>query len=53
MEKKNPEFERFDSGMRKVLGISHQEMKRREEEWQKEHPKTGKKRGRKPSAKKG
>jgi hypothetical protein len=50
--KSNEEFENFDTGMRKVLGVSRKELKRREEEWQKEHPKTGKKRGRKPKLKK-
>lgn len=45
---KNKEFESFDNAMRRVVSVSREELKRREEEWQKEHPKTGKKRGRKP-----
>lgn len=44
----NKEFEKFDGAMRKVVNVSHEELKRREEAWQKEHPQTGKKRGRKP-----
>ncbi len=41
------QFESFDAAMRKVLGVSREELKRREEEWKREHPQTGKKRGRK------
>lgn len=33
MTKSNPEFERFDATMRKVLTVSHEELKRREEKW--------------------
>ncbi len=49
--KPNKEFESFDDAMRKVVSVSRDELKCREEEWKKEHPKTGKKRGRKPSQK--
>jgi ribosomal protein L29 len=30
------EFEKFDQGMRQVLSVSREELKRREEEWKKE-----------------
>ena len=33
------EFEKFDAGVRKILSVSREELKRREEEWRKEHPK--------------
>jgi U3 small nucleolar ribonucleoprotein component len=29
----NPEFEKFDATVRKVLSISHDELKRREKAW--------------------
>lgn len=29
----NPEFEKFDATVRKVLSVSHDELKRREKEW--------------------
>lgn len=36
MTKTRSEFERFDATMRKVLSVSHEELKRREEEWKRE-----------------
>ena len=45
---KNPEFEKFDATMRKVLSVSHDELKRREQEWKRERAK--KKRVRKPAS---
>lgn len=30
------EFERFDTTVRKVLSVSHDELKRREEEWKRQ-----------------
>jgi hypothetical protein len=47
---KPTEFENFDALMGKVLSVSHEELKRREEEWRKEHPKPTKKRKSKASA---
>ena len=41
------EFGRFDATVRKVLSVSREELKRREEEWKGEH--SGRKAGRKPS----
>ena len=38
------EAERFDAGVRKILSISHDELKRREEQWKRERagePKRG------------
>ncbi len=29
----NPEFEKFDATMRKVLSVSHDELQHREKEW--------------------
>lgn len=29
----NPEFDKFDGVMRKILSVSHDELKRREREW--------------------
>jgi hypothetical protein len=29
----NPEFEKFDATVRKVLSVSHDELKRREKAW--------------------
>jgi len=34
--KNNAEFERFDAGVRKMLSVSREELKRREEEWKRE-----------------
>jgi hypothetical protein len=48
--KNNPEFDKFDSLMGKVLSVSRDELKRREEEWRKEHPKPERKRKPKTSA---
>jgi hypothetical protein len=33
---KSTEFERFDQGMRQVLSVSREELKKREDEWKKE-----------------
>jgi hypothetical protein len=41
------EFERFDAGVRKILTVSREELKRREEEWKRQR--AGEKpRGRRP-----
>ena len=48
--KRNQEFENFDALIGKVLSVSHDELKRREEEWRKEHPKPERKRKPKTSA---
>jgi hypothetical protein len=37
--KSNPEFERFDAAIKKALSVSHEELKRREEEWKRERQK--------------
>jgi hypothetical protein len=42
---KNVEFEKFDATVRKVLLVSREELKRREEEWKRRH--AGRKAGRK------
>jgi hypothetical protein len=34
------EFNAFDNAMRKILSVSRDELKRREEEWKKEHGRT-------------
>ena len=45
--KKPSEFEQFDRGVRRVLSVSREELKRREEEWKRQR--TGQKpRGRRP-----
>jgi len=44
----NPEFERFDTTMRKVLSVSHDELQRREKEWKRKRAR--KKRARKPAS---
>lgn len=36
--KPSKEFDRFDVGMKTVLSISREELKRREEEWKKNRP---------------
>ena len=36
----NPEFENFDRAVRKILLVPREELKRREEEWKKEHGRT-------------
>jgi hypothetical protein len=33
MQPDNPEFEKFDTTVRKVLSVSHDELKRREKTW--------------------
>ena len=32
----NAEFEKFDTGVRKILSVSHDEVKRREEQWKRD-----------------
>jgi hypothetical protein len=46
----NKEFEQFDNAVRTIISVSHEELKRREEEWQRNNPK--KKPGPKPKQKK-
>jgi len=41
------EFRKFDATVRKVLSVSHDELKRREAEWKRQH--ANRKAGRKPS----
>lgn len=36
------EFSTFDAGVRKILSVSHDELKRREEQWQREREREGK-----------
>jgi hypothetical protein len=36
MNLKSREFETFDAGVRKILSVSHDELKRREEQWKRE-----------------
>jgi hypothetical protein len=38
----NSEFDRFDAGVRKILSVSHDELKRREEAWKRERERAGK-----------
>lgn len=33
MQKESQEFEKFDVVMRKILTVSHEELKKREEKW--------------------
>ena len=35
----NDEFDKFDAGVRKILSVSREELKRREEQWRQENPK--------------
>ena len=42
------EFEKFDNAMNKILSVSHDELKRREEEWKRERAKN--KRAKKPAS---
>ena len=37
--KNNSEFAKFDATMRKVLSVSHDELKRREDKWKRERAK--------------
>lgn len=50
MSNVTPEFTNFDSAMTKVLSVSHEELKRREEHWKRDHPHAHKKRKPKTSA---
>lgn len=36
------EAERFDTGVRKILSVSHDELKRREQQWKRERERAGK-----------
>jgi hypothetical protein len=36
---KNNEFENFDSTVRKILSVSHEELQRREKEWKRNRAK--------------
>jgi hypothetical protein len=49
MTKPLSEGQKFDAGIRKILSVSREEMKRREEEWQREKQRTKKKRAKKHS----
>jgi hypothetical protein len=44
------DFKNFDAAVQKILSVSHDELKRREEEWKKQHK--GRKAGRKRSSRK-
>jgi hypothetical protein len=35
----NPEFGKFDATMRKILSVSHEELKRREAKWKRQRAK--------------
>jgi hypothetical protein len=52
--KTNPEtqteYQKFDAAVRQVLSVPREELKRREEQWKREHPNTRKKRKPKTSA---
>jgi len=48
MTKDKSEFEKFDATVRKVLSVSREELKQREEEWKRIH--ANRKAGRKPKA---
>lgn len=51
MESSKSEAEQFDAGVRKILSVSHEEVKRREEQWKREREREGKmKPGPKPKA---
>ena len=50
MNRRKSEFEQFDALLGKVISVSHDELKRREAEWRKEHPKPERKRKSKTSA---
>lgn len=39
MKKEDSEFTRFDDTMRRVLSVSHDELKRREEQWKRDRAK--------------
>lgn len=45
--KNETEFTRFDATVRKVLSVSREELKRREDEWRRQH--AGRKAGKKPA----
>jgi hypothetical protein len=42
--KKQSEAERFDAALKKIMSVSHDELKRREEEWKKQRKGKGYKR---------
>ncbi len=41
---KNPEFEKFDAVVGKLLSVSHKELQKREKKWKKQREKAKKKR---------
>ena len=47
MTKSNPEFEKFNATLRKIISVPREELLRREAEWKKNHVQKGRKRGRK------
>ena len=48
--KKTDEYENFDRALRQVLSVSHEELKRREEQWKKERKAKKRKKSKKSSA---
>jgi len=44
----NPEFEKFDGVMRKLMSVSHEEIQRRDKEWHRKR--AAKKRAKKPAS---
>ncbi len=34
--KEDSDFQKFDAGVRKILSVSHDELKRREEQWKRD-----------------
>lgn len=44
MNKPQSEFDKFDAAMKKILSVSHDELKRREAEWKKQKERKRKKR---------
>ena len=44
MPNTNPEFDKFDAVMKRVLSVSHDELKRREAGWKKDRHRAKKKR---------
>jgi hypothetical protein len=45
MRTNNPEFDKFDGVMRKVLSVSHKELQKREKKYQRKRAKLKKKAG--------
>jgi hypothetical protein len=44
MTKREPEFEKFDDAVKRILSVSKPELKKREEDWQREKEQTQEKR---------